>query len=238
MKLLGYTVRLPWAKNYAGQPLDRMPDRGWWPVIREPYTGAWQHDVFQRVENIATYGAVYACATLIAQDISKVRIRLVQQDEDRIWSEVTTPSPYAAVLRRPNRYQNRIKFFENWVISKLIHGNTYVLKERDSRGIVVALYVLDPLRTKPLVAPDGEVFYQLTRDNLSGVTEDQLIVPASEIVHDVMVPLFHPLCGVSPLTACGLAAVRLALAPVCTTMPRLAISQPHCFTNETQSQFG
>jgi HK97 family phage portal protein len=34
------------------------------------------------------------------------------------------------------------------------------------------------------------------------------VVPASEIIHDTMVPLFHPLCGVSPLFACGLAAMQ------------------------------
>jgi phage portal protein BeeE len=28
-------------------------------------------------------------------------------------------------------------------------------------------------------------------------------VPASEIVHDIMIPLYHPLVGVSPLHACG-----------------------------------
>ena len=58
------------------------------------------------------------------------------------------------------------------------------------------------------MAPDGSVFYELSRDNLAGVEADKIVVPASEIIHDVMVPLFHPLCGVSPLTACGLAAVQ------------------------------
>jgi HK97 family phage portal protein len=33
-------------------------------------------------------------------------------------------------------------------------------------------------------------------------------VPAREIIHDVMVPLYHPLCGVSPLTASGMAAMQ------------------------------
>ncbi len=33
-------------------------------------------------------------------------------------------------------------------------------------------------------------------------------IPASEIIHDVMVPLYHPLVGISPITACGVAAVQ------------------------------
>jgi HK97 family phage portal protein len=191
------------------QPPQAVGDRGswWWPVIREPYTGAWQRNMEERVETVLTYHAVYSCVTLIASDVAKCRLRLVERDKDGIWTETESPS-FSPVLRKPNRFQNRIKFIEQWVVSKLLHGNTYVLKRRDNRNVVVALYILDPLRTKVLVANDGSVFYQISRDNLSGVEEESVAVPASEIIHDVMVPLYHPLCGVSPLTACGVAAVQ------------------------------
>jgi HK97 family phage portal protein len=159
-----------------------------------------------RTEDVLTYAAVYSCVTLIASDISKLRITLVEQDRHGIWNEVESPA-FSPVLRKPNRYQTRIAFLENWITSKLIHGNTYVLKERDARGVVVALYVLDPTRVKVLVAPDGSVFYELQRDYLAGQAEDSIVAPAKEIIHDVMVPLYHPLCGVSPITACGLAAM-------------------------------
>jgi len=181
--------------------------RGWWSIVREPFTGAWQRNREQTRETILTFHAVYACVTLIASDIAKCRVRLVEQDSNGIWTPTNSPS-FSPVLRKPNRYQNRIKFYEHWIVSKLLHGNTYVLKQRDERKIVTALYILDPTRTRPLVAPDGSVFYELSRDNLAGVEEDKLVVPASEVIHDVMVPLFHPLCGVSPLTASGLAAVQ------------------------------
>lgn len=187
------------------QPATR--GREWWPIIREPFTGAWQRNQEIRAENVLSYNAVYACVTLIASDISKMRLRLVEQDNNGIWSEANVPS-FSPVLRKPNRYQNRIKFIEQWMVSKLLHGNTYVLKERDGRGIVVAMYILDPTRTKPLVAPNGDVYYELSQDNLSGVEQASVVVPAREIIHDTMVPLFHPLCGVSPLIACGLAAMQ------------------------------
>lgn len=180
---------------------------GWWPLIREPFTGAWQRNMEIRAESVVSYFAVYACVTLIASDIGKIELELVEKDDDGIWTETESPS-FSPVLRKPNRYQTRIKFIEQWMVSKLLHGNTYVLKQRDNRNVVVALYVLDPTRTKPLVAPDGQVFYQLNRDNLSGLAVDNVIVPASEIIHDTMVALFHPLCGISPLTACGLAALQ------------------------------
>lgn len=192
----------------SAENLQPVSDRGnWFPIIRESFTGAWQRGVAQTRQSVLTFGAVYAVVTLIASDIGKIRLRLVEQDDDDIWSEVTVAA-FSPVLRKPNRYQNRIKFIEQWIISKLLHGNTYVLLERDNRQVVVAMYILDPTKVKPLVAEDGSVYYKLSRDNLSGVEEDNTIVPASEIIHDVMVPLYHPLVGVSPLTACGAAAAH------------------------------
>ena len=110
------------------------------------------------------------------------------------------------MLRRPNNYQNRIQFWENYILSKLSCGNTYVLKKRDARGVVNALYVLDPHRCRPLVSDDGAVFYQLDSDNLTGVEENTITVPAREIIHDRMNCIFHPLVGVPPIFASGRAS--------------------------------
>lgn len=188
--------------------LNPLSGRGsWWPVIREPYTGAWQRNDETSVDTVLTYSAVFACVTLIAADIAKLSLRLVEQTEDGIWIETESPS-FSPFLRKPNRYQTRIKFIEQWIVSKLIHGNTYVLKQRDQRGVVVAGYVLDPTRVTPLVSSDGAVYYELKRDDLSGQPREKVTVPAREIIHDTMVALYHPLIGVSPIYASGLAAVQ------------------------------
>lgn len=179
---------------------------GWWPFIREPFQGAWQQNVEVKYDSVLSYHADFACRTLIASDIAKLRIKLVAQDSDGIWSE-TKSAAYSPVLRKPNDFQNRIQFMESWVLSKLQKGNAYILKQRDMRGVVVKMYVLDPTKTTPLVADDGSVFYQLSTDNLSGL-EDGIIVPAREIIHDRFNCFFHPLVGLSPIFAGGLAAMH------------------------------
>ena len=208
-KTLGLGLRFRRAR-VAGQSLSAVDGRhgggGWWPIVRESYPGAWQQNVTATAETVLAHAAVYACITLIASDIGKLRIRLVEQDDDGIWQE-TENTAHTPVLRKPNRYQNRIKFYEQWITSKLIHGNTYVIKQRDQRGVVTALYILDPTCVTPLVAPDGGVYYQVKRDLLSQVPDD-VTVPQSEIIHDVMIPLYHPLCGVSPIYACGVSALQ------------------------------
>jgi HK97 family phage portal protein len=182
------------------------PRGGWWPVVREVYAGAWQRNVEVSFDNVLSFHAVFACQTLIASDISKLRIKLVAQDSDGIWTEVKNAA-YSPVLRKPNHFQNRIQFMENWVLSKLQRGNTYVLKQRDGRGVVTRLYVLDPTLVRPLVADNGDVYYELRTDTLTGVGET-VTVPAREIIHDRFNCFFHPLIGLSPIFANGLAATQ------------------------------
>jgi HK97 family phage portal protein len=184
------------------------PDsRGWlsW-LIREPYQGAWQRNEELTADQSMAFHAVFACHTLICSDVAKLRVKLVRQN-GKVWEETTNPA-YSPFLRKPNHFQNRIQFFENWVNSKLARGNTYVLKRRDGRGLTTSGYVLNPDRVQPLVSDDGQVFYQLSTDNIAGIEETQVIVPAREIIHDRFNCLFHPLVGISPLYASALAATH------------------------------
>lgn len=181
---------------------------GWFNIIREGFSGAWQRNIIESKENILAFSAVFSCVDLIAGDISKLRLKLQREDTGGISSEVKSGAQILSVLRKPNSYQTRIQFIESWILSKLLHGNTYVLKERTSRaGRVSALYVLDPGRVTPLVTAAGDVYYRLLVDNLSRL-EDQVTVPASEVIHDRGPTLWHPLCGVSPIHACAVSATQ------------------------------
>jgi HK97 family phage portal protein len=182
-------------------------DRGGWLTLFDSgrHPGDFQSDIENPgVDRLLRSNPVFACATLIASDIAKLGLRLVEQ-KGNIWAP-TFSAAFSPVLRRPNRFQTRQKFIEQWMLSKLIFGNTYILKERDQRGVVIRLYVLDPQRVTPLVAPDGAVYYQLQDDMLAGIDSTLPAVPASEIIHDTMYCLFHPLVGISPLFACALTA--------------------------------
>jgi HK97 family phage portal protein len=210
MNLLGVSIT---RVKKAAPPASLSPvtGSGWlWPWVRESFLGAWQQNTEVSTANVLTESVVYSCVTLIAKDIGKLRPMLMAQDASSgVWEETTSPA-FSPFLRKPNRYQNRIMFLQNWMTSKLIWGNTYILKERDNRGVVVAGYILDPQRVTVLVSSDGAVWYDLRVDNLAGIEapDGHVVVPAKEIIHDVYVPLYHPLIGVSPITAAGLAAMQ------------------------------
>jgi HK97 family phage portal protein len=179
---------------------------GWMSLISEPFSGAWQRNLEINPTTVLSFHAVFSCISLIASDISKMPLRLMRRDSNGIWKENNNGTP-ARIYRRPNAFQNRMQFFECWLNSKLCHGNTVVLKIRNTRGDITELRILDWNKVTPLVADDGSVFYQINPDNMTGV-DASVTVPAREVIHDRFNCLFHPLIGLSPIYAAGLAAMQ------------------------------
>jgi HK97 family phage portal protein len=202
MEIFGFSI------TRQKRTLSQVPDanRGWISLIRESYPGAWQRNITIDRNLVTSHFAVFACMTLIAGDISKLGTPQFKRKEKDIWRIGSSPA-YDPILREPNQFQTPNQFWENWVLSKLTHGNTYVLKGRDARRVVTRMWVLDPNSVQTLVSESGDVFYQLQQDNVAGVAT-ATIVPASEIMHDRMNALFHPLVGLSPIYAAGLAATQ------------------------------
>jgi HK97 family phage portal protein len=207
MRILGLPVPFTGEKQKQIGALTSVTEGrgGWFPIVREPFTGAWQRNISINNDMVSSFNADFACKTLISRDIAKLRVKLVEQDSDGIWSETTNPA-FSPVLRQPNNYQTRNQFWESWLLSKLSRGNTYVLKIRDNRNIVTDLHVLDPTRVQPLVALDGSIFYRLSTDHLAGL-DTEIVVPAREIIHDRFNCMFHPLVGTPPVFASGLASM-------------------------------
>jgi HK97 family phage portal protein len=208
VRLFGYELTL----ERKAAPL-RPPasgSQGWWPIVREPYTGAWQLNDPVTTDTALSNASVFGVVSGIAQDLSKIAPPLLlQQDDNGFWFETTNPA-YTPVLRRPNRYQTDQQFLEQWALSRLLTGNVYVLKNYDERGVVNQLDILNPSRVKVLVAPDGSVYYELQADDLAGISSKTppVVVPARDIIHDRYNCLYHRMQGVSPLYAAAAAVMQ------------------------------
>lgn len=205
MKVFGFEIRKALS---AVQPL-----RDGWRRIVESFPGAWQQNKEEARGDIVTYPTLYACLFRISSDIGKLPYMLVT-DSGGISLPTTNPA-YSPVLSKPNLYQTQAQFREQWMLSKLMNGNTYVLKLRDDRRVVVGMFILDPERVLPMVSDSGEVYYQISSQNVSGrwplpggYPAKQLIVPASEVIHDRCMTIHHPLIGVPPLCAANWPAVK------------------------------
>lgn len=172
------------------------------PVV-EGFAGAFQRSIVaESKENLLKFSPVYAAVSRISRDVSILRPMLMQPGPGTTTVEVKdAASPYMPLIKRPNPYQNWIQFLEYWIICKLLFGNSYAIKERDRRGIVVGLYPVDPRLARPMIAPDGEVYYAFSRDDLARIPDGADMLPAEEVVHDRMCTLWHPLVGVPPIYA-------------------------------------
>lgn len=206
MKFFGFSITKDASLNHIGST-----SRFGWRRILEPFSGAWQKNVEEKRGDLITYPTLYACIFRISSDIGKLPYSLRTRGAGGIWVPANNPA-YDPVLRKPNGYQTSNQFREFWLINKLTHGNTYILKRRDLRGMVKELYVLDSERVLPMVSDAGFVYYQLQVDPLNtlpdGYPADGLIVPASEIIHDRCMTIHHPLIGVPPLAAAHWPALK------------------------------
>lgn len=206
MKIFGFTITREKTMQSVGNVW-----RNGWRLISEPFSGAWQQNQEEKRGDLITYPTLYACISRISSDIGKLPFTLRAKEASGVSVEVMNPA-YDPVLRKPNGYQTAGQFREYWVLTKLMSGNTYVLKRRDMRGVVVELFILDPEKVMPMVSDAGFVYYQLKTDRLNSLPDDypaeNLIVPASEIIHDRCMTVHHPLVGVPPLAAAYWPAVK------------------------------
>ncbi|HVL09079.1 MAG TPA: phage portal protein, partial [Burkholderiaceae bacterium] len=196
-------------------PVVGAPSRRSWSEvsIREPFPGAWQRNLEEKLSTVLCYPTLYGCLNRLSSDAGKLPFVLKRENDKGIWEVDIENTSYWPVLRKPNHYQTAQQFREAWMLSKLISGNTYVLKVRDERRVVVKLFVLDPCRVMPMISESGDIFYQLnysTGANLLPETYpgETLIVPAREIIHDRLNCFHHQLIGVPPVCAANWPAVK------------------------------
>src|SRR6516165_347594 len=103
MKILG--LEISFAKQMPPVPSPFLYDRGWYPVVREPFAGAWQQNRPLVAANPLQNSTLYRCVTMPAADVAKMRLKLMSQVGD-IWRETISPA-FSPVLIKPNRYQTR-----------------------------------------------------------------------------------------------------------------------------------
>lgn len=186
-------------KRKTAQPINSI--HRWTGSIIESYPGSWQKNIEICKEDYPSFFAVFSCVTLIASDVAKLPVNLKKLTKEGVWVKTGKVN----LFKKPNSIQTRYQFFENWTMSLLLTGNAYIFIVRDSTGKPSELRVLDPTLVLPLVSSDGEVFYQLNADNIAGI-EQKIIVKSTDIIHDRINCLYHPLIGISPLYAGGLSA--------------------------------
>jgi HK97 family phage portal protein len=189
----------------------------WWQLTRPLDQG-----------EFGTFGPVYACWAIIAQEVSRVPLFHQRYDADGTASRVYTQAP-ARVLRNPNGYQTRSDFLLYLTRSLLADGNAYALAVRNNRFEVSALYPVNPRRCWPYIDYEtGGIFYRVSDAEISALSQidpNDTWVPARDMLHIRLFTPGHPLVGETPLVAAATsvqagAAINQQMAAFFTNMSR------------------
>lgn len=109
--------------------------------------------------------AVMACVSILSEDVAKLKPRLIRTLE----SKKRVPAkelPFYALLRRPNDWQTWQEFATMLMVGLLLRGNGYAVIVRDGRGRPIYLVPVNPDQVTPWEAPDGLLFWRVTRMGL------------------------------------------------------------------------
>ena len=166
--------------------------------------GSWQTNTNANrgTQELVAFSAVYACINTISSDISKLPAQIFGVDLDTRARTLRPLDYYAGLFRTPNHYQTYADFMHAFVQSFLFQGNTYCYcGKRNGRGEITEMHVLNPYRTKVLIADNGEIFYECAEDFLAGIAPGT-VVPERDMIHHRL-PLLpgFPLIGVTPVFA-------------------------------------
>jgi HK97 family phage portal protein len=104
--------------------------------------------------------AVWACVRLIAETIGGLPINAykVLPDGTRI---LDNEHQLAQLFKnKPNRYQNRVEFFETMTMQLCLHGNAYAHIQRGTGGKVVSLLPLMAEQMEVNLLTDGSLVYR------------------------------------------------------------------------------
>ena len=135
--------------------------------------------------------AVWASVRLIAEAIGGLPLNCYKLEADG--TRVLDNEQDLAVLLRnkPNRYQNRVEFFETMAMQLAMHGNAYALIGRGTGKRIVSLLPLMAEQMEVALLTDGTVTYRYNNGN------DVTVIAQSNVWHIKL--MSNGIVGLSPL---------------------------------------
>lgn len=127
------------------------------------------------VDTALSLSTVWACAELIASTVASLPCYLYEKKGKKLVLAEDHPL-YAVLHESPNRYMDPSVFFETQGLNEVLQGNSFALKEFNSRGDVIELIPLAASQMQVFLQ-QGKLLYAYTQ---SGQRE---IFPSEKIFH-------------------------------------------------------
>lgn len=130
-------------------------------------------------DNAMCVSAVWACVRVIAQTIGVLSMHAYQSKPNGGKTRRTDLRIDQMMRRNPNAYMTAMTLRETMTAHVLTWGNAYAEIERDLAGRPIAMWILLPDRTYPILANDGSLWYETS--NARG--GERYVLPAADVFH-------------------------------------------------------
>ena len=169
---------LTWGKRDYGDDNDGWSSGGMFGV-----GAASGVDINQTTALSAT--TVLACVSMLCEDFAKCQPSLFRTapDGERI---PALDHELSALLESPNDFQSGFDFRSMMMFSFLMRENAYAVKVRDGRGKVVKLIPVNADWVALWQAPDGGLYWYVTRNGLKIMDElrfEPFLIPFEDVFH-------------------------------------------------------
>lgn len=169
------------------------------PALLE-YLGITPDEVNVRGRNALKEATVFACMKILAESMSKLPLKIYQEDENGINKAVRHPL-YSLLKLRPNPYMSMSDYQKGIETQRNTYGNAYVSIEVDRRtGKVIALWPIDAAKVKIWVDDVGLLNNSKTQlwYEVDVMGEKRKVLP-DEIMHFKSGVTLDGIVGISPL---------------------------------------
>lgn len=149
-------------------------------------------------KNALKEATVFACVKILAESISKLPLKIYQEDENGV-IKATKHYLYRLLKLRPNPYMSASDFAKCNETQRNIYGNAYVNIETDKKGKIVAFWPIDASKVRIWIDDVGlfnsknRIWYEVDVG-----TERRKLMP-DEILHFKSGVTLDGIVGVPPL---------------------------------------
>jgi len=145
------------------------------PGLQQANAGSEQvANVTVNEETALRLSAVWACVRLLSETVGGLPINCYRILPDGT-REPDTSHPLCQLFQsKPNRYQNRVEFFETMTMQLALHGNAYALIQKSGKKIANLLPLMAAQMEVELLS-DGTVVYKYTDGTNVNVYSSQSI---------------------------------------------------------------
>lgn len=157
--------------------------------------------------------AVYACVSILAYDLAKLGMSIFLGQRGQGIKAPARDHYLYKLLHQPAPWLTWFEFVGMLQTSVLLRGNGYAVILRDDRGVPYMLVPINPDRVALWEAPDGELFYMVTRAGLHQMAilrEMPLLIHSDDMFH-LKALTMNGLLGLSPISM-QREAIALAIA--------------------------